>query len=115
MGSQDQGGCFVVIGIIMIIAGFVWWFIPLMVMGVIFLVCGINKSSKSKQKMSQQATPTFTQQAAPQQPVSQPVQQPVVAPVPEKPPAIPRYCPDCGAALKNSAEKFCSFCGKEID
>ncbi|MHA1257358.1 MAG: hypothetical protein ACTSPS_17345 [Promethearchaeota archaeon] len=112
MGSQDQGGCFVVIGIIMIIAGFVWWFIPLMVLGVIFLVCGINKSSKSKQKATQQATTTFTPQAAPQQPVSQPVQQAPVAPIQEQPPAIARYCPDCGAPVEGT--KFCPLCGKEI-
>ena len=99
MGSQNQGGCFVVLGIIMIIAGFVWWFIPLMVMGVIFLVCGINKSSKSKQKATQQATTTFTPQAAPQQPISQPVQQAPVAPIQEQPPTIARYCPDCGAPV----------------
>ena len=106
MGSQ--GGCFVVIGILMIVAGFLWWW-PFFIMGVLFLFCGICSSSKSKRKTAQQATPTVTQQPAPQ-----PVQQAAVAPVPEKPPAIPRYCPDCGAAL-SAEKKFCSFCGKEID
>lgn len=111
MGSQ--GGCFVVIGILMIVAGIFWW-LPLAVMGVLFLFCGICSSSKSKRKTAQQATPTVTQHPAPQQPAPQPVQQAAVAPVPEKPPAIPSYCPDCGAAL-SAEKKFCSFCGKEID
>ena len=111
MGSQDQGGCFAVLGILMIVAGFLWWW-PLFVMGVLFLICGIVSSSKSKQGTAQQVTPTFTQQAAPQQPKSQPIQQTAVAPVPEKTQAIHRYCPDCGAP---TTEKFCSFCGKKIE
>lgn len=111
MGSKDQGGCFAVIGILMMVAGFLWWF-PLFIMGALFLFCGICSSSKSKKRRAQQATPTFTQQAAQQQPAPQPVQQPVVAPVPEKPPDIPRYCPDCGAPIKG--EKFCPLCGAKI-
>ena len=58
MGSQDQGCCFAVLGILMIVAGLMWW-LPFAVMGVIFLICGISSSSKAKK--AQQATTTFTQ------------------------------------------------------
>ena len=111
MGSQNQGGCFVVLGILMIVAGFLWWW-PLFVMGVLFLFCGICSSSKSKKKATHQATTTFTPQAAPQQPVSQPVQQAPVAPIQEQPPAIARYCPDCGAPVEGT--KFCPLGGAKI-
>ena len=103
--------CFVVIGICIIVAGFLrFW--PLIIIGVIFLFCGLCSSSKSKQKKNSQPTPIITQHSAQQQPTTQPVQQAVVAPVPEKVPDIQRYCPDCGAPIKG--EQFCPLCGKKI-
>ncbi len=102
----DQGGCFIVLGILLIVAGWIWW-LPCIILGVCFLIGGISSSSKAKKRAAQQATTTYTQQPAPQ-----PVQQAPVAPIQEQPPAIARYCPDCGAPVEGT--KFCPLCGKEI-
>jgi len=100
--QQQQGPCFLVMGIVLLVVGF-WWFWPLAVMGGIFFMIGICL-------ISQQSKTTASQTA--QQTAQQPVAQPVAQPAPVQIPESHQFCPHCGAQTKG---KYCTACGSEID
>ena len=107
MPQQQQGPCFLVMGIVLMVVGF-WWFWPLAVMGGIFFIIGICVISQEANKAKAQTQPAQPVSQLATQPVSQPVAQPAPAPVTE----TARFCPHCGAKTTGS---YCSECGSEID
>jgi len=117
MGNDDQGSCFCVIGIIILVMTFVIWFnFFFVIIGIGFILGGICLSQQ-KVKKSTYSSPTPTYQAQPT------VQQPApatTAPVPEPEPPQPvviepekhKFCPHCGSP---ATDNICQTCGSKID
>ena len=112
MASDDQGPCFIVIGIIIIVMTFViWWNIFFLIIGVGFIMGGIclsqqkvKKTAFISQSPSNQPQPAV-QQTAPSTPAPPP-------PQPVKEPEKAKFCPHCGSP---ATENFCKSCGVKID
>ncbi|MFX1392042.1 MAG: hypothetical protein ACFFAH_00575 [Promethearchaeota archaeon] len=112
--KQEQGPCFLVMGIVLGAVGFLWWW-PLMFLGGFFFIMGIciiiQEANKPKTQTTAQPTAEPVAQPAPQ-PVSQPISQPEPRSVPVQMPEYHKFCPHCGAPATG---RFCSDCGTEID
>ena len=108
MASNDQGSCFCVIGIIIIVFNFVfWWSIFFIIIGVGFIMGGICLSQQKKKTAltSQSPSQPAVQQTAPSTPAPPP-------PQPVKEPEKAKFCPHCGSP---ATENFCETCGAKID
>jgi hypothetical protein len=115
MANDDQGPCFIVIGIIIIVMSFVLFFnFFFIIIGAGFIMAGCCFSSQ-QQKRATQSTQTTTYQPAPVAP--QPTQ---TAPVAEPEPPAPKvnnlekhkFCPYCGSS---ASDNVCDNCGAKID
>ncbi len=105
MGPKDRSQCFCMMGIMVAVAGFIFGYWFMIILGGFFVFLGIcSMSQGSKKKPQPSASP---------QPVTQPAPQPAPQPtIVEQPPETHRFCPHCGAS---TAGKFCSECGSQID
>lgn len=116
MASDDQGPCFIVIGIVIIVATFIIWFSPFfLLIGIGFFMAGICLSHQKK-KGAAYTTPltSYQQQTGVQQPtqnvsIATPQPQP---PQPVKEIEKHKFCPHCG---NPAAQNFCENCGAKID
>jgi membrane protease subunit (stomatin/prohibitin family) len=114
MASDDQGPCFIVIGIVIIAMSFIiWWNLFIFIMGVGFIMGGICLSQQ-KVKRDTAASQTSTNQAQPAVQQTAPAA-PAPAPAPPQPviePEKAKFCPHCGSPAN---ENFCEACGAKID
>ena len=103
--QQDQGPCFLVIGIVFFIVG-LWWLWPLAFIGGLFFFIGLCIICQEQNKAKTQPAPEPVAQ-----PAAQPVAQPVAQPAPQ-PHLEQKFCPHCGA---KTIGDICSDCGSPID
>ena len=108
MANDDQGSCFCVIGIIIIVFTFVFglgFFI--LIIGVGFIMGGICISQQKKKAALTSQTPSYQPQPAVQQTAPS-----TFAPPPPQPVEKAKFCPHCGST---ASENFCESCGAKID
>ena len=110
MANDDQGACFFVIGIVIIVMTFVIWWSPFfLIVGVGFIIGGICLSQQKAKRVA------LTSQSTSSQPQSLIQQTATPVPVPPQPvqePEKAKFCPHCG---NPATENFCEACGAQID
>ncbi|MBA7623869.1 hypothetical protein ES703_31268 [subsurface metagenome] len=110
MASNDQGSCFCVIGIIIVVFTFVFGLgFFFLIIGGGFFIAGICLSQQKKKAALTSQTPSqpAVQQTAPSTPAPAPP-----PPQPVKEPEKAKFCPHCGSP---ATENFCETCGAKID
>ena len=117
MGNNDQGSCFCVIGIIIIVMTFVIWFnFFFLIIGVGFIMGGICLSQQKVKKAAYSSpTPSYQAQPVVQQsaPVASVPARQIEPPQPEIfEPETHKFCPHCGSP---ATENICQTCGSKID
>lgn len=112
MASDDQGPCFIVIGIVIIVMTLIIWWSPFfLIIGIGFIFGGICLSQQQvKRTTAASQAPSYQAQPAVEQ--SNPV-----APVPAPPQAViesekAKFCPHCGSPVTGD---YCESCGANID
>ena len=103
--QQNQGQCILVMGIVLLALGVIFWVWFLIGIGGFLFIIGICVISQQQKAASQPAPQPVAQPAA--QLAVQPVAQPAPQPHLEQ-----KFCPHCGA--KTSGD-ICSDCGSSID
>lgn len=117
MGSDDQGPCFITIGIIIIVMTFIIWFnFFFLIIGVGFIMGGICLSQQKVKKTTYSSTtPSYQQQPVVQQ---APQTEALANPQPQPPqpkttePELHKFCPHCGSP---TTEDLCQTCGVKVD